>query len=366
MHIKISKSSLTEALNNVASVAGSKTSLPVLQNVKIQANDGAATFVCSDLDTTLVATAECEVVEPGETTIPVKNFAAASGKVVDGLIDLVVVNDNAKVTAGTSQFSFKGISAKEFPTIPETTAEPVTIDCAAIREMFRKTAFAMCTDDTRRTLKSVLLDFSKGEGKALAVATDGRRLSLINSTVEVPAGFNKSFIIPSKAVDILVKKLPKDSKCDLIVSKSQLRFVTAKLELYTKLIDDAYPNYMQVVPKSVAQKVVVDRAELAGAIDRISIFTETDAPTMGLVLADNKIVLSSGETEYGSSRDEVAIKYEGEKIEMKFNPQYVRDVLNVLDEDEVEIGFNNSSSPAVIRKVGSEDYIYVVMPLRTT
>ena len=255
MQIKITKSSLSEALNNVATVVASKTSLPVLQNVRIEAKDGKATFVCSDLDTTLIATAECEVTEDGATTIPVKTFALAVNKVVDGMVDIQVdPHDKARLTAGTSRFSFNGISAMEFPTLANADGAPLRIPCAAIREMLRKTAFAMCSDETRRTLNSVLLDFSKGGGKTIAVATDGRRLSLLNCTVDVPDGFTKSFILPRKAVDVLVKKLPKDGDCDIIISGSQLRFVTAKLELCTKLIDDSYPNYMQVVPKEAKHK----------------------------------------------------------------------------------------------------------------
>lgn len=364
MHIKINKSALAEALNNVASVVASKTSLPVLQNVKITARDGKALFVCSDLDTTLIANAECEVLEDGETTIPAKMVSTAVSKVVDGVIDLDVdERDRARLTAGTSKFSFNGISAKEFPVLKEEGGDPVTLKTDAIRELLRKTSFAMCMDDTRKVLNSVLLDFSQGGGKTIAVATDGRRLSMLNCTVEAPATFNSTFVLPRKAVDVLSKKLPKDGDCKIISTGSQLRFVTQKFELYTKLFDDAFPNYMQVVPKTSNEIVVVDRVELIGALDRVSVFTNSDAPTVQLTFDNGRMILTS-DTESGSSRDEVAIKYEGDKIEMKFNPQYIRDALNVIDEDEVEIRLINETSPAVIRKSGSDDYTYVVMPLR--
>ena len=319
MHIKISKSSLSEALNNVASVVAAKNSLPVLQNVKISVRDGKANFVCSDLDTTLLAHTECEVLEEGETTVPVKTFSAAVSKVVDGTIDITVdEKDVTKLTAGTSKFSFKGISAKEFPTLPDADGQSVTLQAAVIREMLRKTSFAMCVDDTRRTLNSVLLDFSQGGGRARAVATDGRRLSMLDCTLEVPDGFKSSFVLPRKAVDVLSKKLPKDGDCSIISNKSQLRFVTAKFELCTKLIDDAYPNYMQVVPKDCSKKVVLDRVELLGALDRVSVFLDTDAPRVLLCFTENLLVLNSSETEYGMSHDEMPIKYEGEKIELRF------------------------------------------------
>lgn len=365
MHIKISKSSLSEALNNVASVVASKSSLPVLQNVKISVKDGKALFMCSDLDTTLIANAECEVLEDGETTIPVKTFAAAVSKVVDGEVEVKVDDkDVAKLSAGTSKFSFKGIPAREFPTLKAAEGNPITIPTDALREMLRKVSFAMCADDTRRTLNSVYLDFSQGGGAAKAVATDGRRLSMLNCNVDVSEGFKSSFVLPRKAVEVLSKKLPKDGDCKIVSTGSQLMFGTAKFELYTKLIEDQYPNYAQVIPKTCNEKVIIDRVEFLGALDRVSVFTMSDSPKVLLTFSENLLVLNSGETEYGTSRDEVAIKYEGEKIEMTFNPQYVRDALNVMDEDEVEFSLINATSPAVIRKVGSDDYTYVVMPLR--
>lgn len=363
MHIKISKSSLSEALNNVVSVVTSK-SLPVLQNVKISAKDGKAFFVCSDLDITLIANAECEVIEEGETTIPAKTLSAAVSKVVDGLIEIEVNDrDVAKLTAGTSKFSFMGIPAKEFPTISEANGEPVSIKTDAIRELLHKTSFAMCMDDTRKALNAVLLDFSKGDGKTIAVATDGRRLAMLDCTVDA-TGCKSTFVIPRKAVDILLKKLPREIDCSIVSAGSLLQFVTPKFELYTKLIDAAYPNYGQVIPKECNEKIVVDRAELLGALDRVSVFTMTESPTVLLSFDTGHLVLTTN-IDAGSSRDEVAIKYEGEKIDMRFNPQYIKDALDVLDDDEVEISLINSASPAVIRKVGSNDFNYVVMPLRT-
>ena len=366
MHIKISKSALSEALNTVASVVASKASLSVLQNVKISVKDGKAIFVCSDLDTTLVANAECEVIESGATTVPIRTFSTAVSKVVDGTLDIKVdEGDVTKLAAGSSKFSFKGVSAKEFPTINCADGQPVTFKAAAIREMLRKTEFAMSEDETRVALNSVLLDFSQGGGNAVAVATDGRRLSMLNCTVEVPEGFKSQFVLPRKAVEVLTKKLPKDGDCNIISSGNQLRFVTSKFEFYTKLLDQKYPNYIQVVPKEEnPAKVVVDRVELLGALDRVSVFTMTDSPVVILSFGENCLGLSSGHTDYGSSSDEIPIKYVGDKFEMRFNPQYLRDALSSLDENEVEISLISETSPIVIRKADAADYTYVCMPLR--
>ena len=366
MTIKINKSSLSEALNNVQSVVGGKASIQILQNVKMSAKDGKVEFTCSDLDITLLARANCDVIAKGETTVPVKTFASAVSKVVDGEIKIEVdAKDCTKLSAGSTIFKFIGLPAKEFPKLPEAEGKKVVLPANAIREMFRKTSFAMSADETRRTLNAVLLDFSDRGSNVKAVATDGRRLALLNTDLGEGKELQEQFCIPRKAVDILLKKLPKDGDCSIVTSGRQISFITANLEFTMKLLEDVFPNYMQVVPTSSKEKIPVDRVALLGAIDRISVFTAaSETPCMSLTFGGNSIALTSNITEFGEAHDEIPIKYEGEKIEMKFNPQYIKEALNAIDEDEVEFLLNSATQPAIIKKAGSYDYTYVVMPLR--
>ena len=362
MHIKISKS---EALNTVQVVVASKATLPVLQNVKLTAKGGKVELTCSDLDITLRANADCEVIEEGATTIPAKPFAAAVGKLIEGEVKLEVdQQDKTTLSAGTSVFKFKGLPASEFPEIPSEEGDKCSIDSNILREMLRKVSFATSQDDTRRTLQGLLIDFLPGS-EVKAVATDGRRMALLECEVDTTRDFNGKFILPKKAVDVLLKKLPKEGNAEITSSNGKLLVKTTRIEVLMKLIDDEFPNYMQVMPKQIKFTIPVNRVDLVGALDRVSVLTAgEDAPCIVLTFADNVLTLNSSDTEVGSSRDEVPIKYSDEKIEMRFNPQYIREVLNVIDEDEVDILLNNGSSPAIVRKGGSDDYNYVVMPLR--
>lgn len=365
MHIKISKSSLSEALNNVQAVVGSKNPLQVLQNVMVEAHDGGVKFTCSDLDVTLVANAECEVLDKGATTIPVKPFAAAVGKMVDGTIEISVgENDCSTISGGSSVFKFNGLAAKEFPSIPSPDGATCTILSNSIREMLRKTAFAASQDDTRRTLQGVLLDFNKDVGTVRAVGTDGRRLAMLDCNIENTNGFSGQYILPRKAVDMLSKKLPKDGYAELVTAKGQLLVKTARLVVITKLLDDVYPNYIQVLPKTEGSMVTMNRAEFLGALDRIYVFTSaTDSPCVALTFSTNGLTLNSGDTDAGSAHDEIPVKYDGEESVIRFNPTYIRDALNAMDEEEIVMKINGSG-PSVIRKSDSDDYTYVVMPLR--
>lgn len=366
MQIKISKSSLSEALNNVQAVVGAKASLQILQNVMVEASNGVVKFTCSDLDTTLVATAECEVTEEGSTTVPAKLFTAAVGKLVEGDVTVKVdLSDCSTISSGASVFKFRGLPAKEFPTLPSPDGMSCTIDCNALRELLRKTSFAVSDDATRKTLQGVLLEFKDGNGKVRAVGSDGRRLAMLDCTLDSTNGFSGEFILPRKAVDLLSKKLPKDGNAELITAKNQLLVKTDHLTVTTKLVDDKYPNYMQVVPKDCNTSIKMDRADFLGALDRISVFTSsTECPSVVLTFSDNNLCLNSGDKELGSSHDEIPVKYDGEKLEMHFNPAYIRDVLMAMDEDEVEMKVVNSYSQCIIKKSESTDFTYVVMPLR--
>ena len=366
MHIKINRAVIAEALNGVQSVVGSKITIPILQNVKISAKEGKVDFVCSDIDITIQSMADCEVVKEGETTLPVKLLSTAIGKIVDG--DIVIESDDkdrAKLTAGSSVFKFNGMPASDFPKPTEVNGAQTSIPCATLKEMLRKTAFAMSTDETRLALGGILVDFSEGNGKVIAVATDGRRLGVLNVQGETTSDFKEKFILPRKTIDILQKRLPKDGDCTITSIGSQVRFETGKMVVTTKVIDAAFPNYKGVIPEMSVEPIVVNRTELLGSIDRASVFAiGVNAPSMEMTFGDNKVVIQCANREFGSSRDDMPIKYDGEKHTLCFVPQYIKDVLSVLDEDEVEFYIEKGIIPIMVREHGKDDFMGIVMPMR--
>ena len=361
MQIKIEKTALADALAAASSVVESKTSLPVLQNVKIEAKDGKVSVTGSDLDTTINAVAACEVIEEGAGTIPARLFSTAVSKMANGTLAIKVNGERITMEAGTSKFRFSGIAPEEFPKTPAVEGESVSIPVATLNDILRKTSFAMSMDDTRRTLMGV--NFTFGANKITTVATDGRRLAIVDAGAEIPSNFDKQFILPKKTVNVLKSKLSKDGDVTLALAASQVVFTFGNTTLISKLIDDAYPNYRAVVPASTKSTAVIGRNELIGAIDRISVFV-TDSNYMKLNISQNSIGLASADADIGAAQDEIPVKYDGEPLEMTLNPSYIKEALAAIDEDEVELHFNDGKSPAVINPVGNGNYIYVVMPLR--
>ena len=362
MKFSIVKSKFIEALKSVQNVVAGKGSLAILQNVLLEGEGTTLTLTTTDLDLSIKCKVECEIMEKGSTTLPVKLLFNAMTKAPEGIIEVRVdENEKAIVLAGSSRLTLNGKPASEFPKLSEDEESLVyTIPCQTLREMLRKTSYAAAQDDTRRTLRGVLMSFK--DSKLTMVATDGRRLALVENEIEFPTNHEKEIVLPSKAVQELLRSLDTEGEVKLLVQSAKICLDLPNMRIFSKLIDDVYPNYMQVIPKSYQETVTIDRQLLLNALERASVMTMDEAHSTKLIFENNKLIVTSAANDVGEAKDEVDIKYAGERIEIMFNPAYVMDPLKVIDDDEITFNLNNGHSPAIIRC--SIPFIYVIMPLR--
>lgn len=362
MKFKIIRSKFIDGLKSVQNIVAGKGSLPILQNVLLEAREKEIKMTTTDLDISIQAVCECEVIESGSTTLPVKLLFNAIVKVAEGEVEIEVDSqERASISAGNARYKLAGMPEAEFPRLPtDEDTYSYSIPQTTLREMLRKVSYAASQDDTRRTLKGVLISFK--DSKVTMVATDGRRLALIENEMEFPKDAEKDIVLPSKAVTELQRSLNGNGEILLMVRKTQICFKFDGMMIYSKLIDDAYPNYRQVIPKETAEHISVDRQLLLDALDRASVMTMDEAHSTKLIFDDGKLTVTSAASDIGEAKDVVTIKYAGEKIEIMFNPTYVMDPLKAIDDDEVVININDGHSPAVIKC--SIPFIYVLMPLR--
>ena len=362
MKFKIVRSKFLEGLKSVQNIVAGKTSLPVLQNVLLEAHGSELTMTTTDLDISIKAICPCETQEEGATTIPVKLLFNAISKVVEGEVEFECdSNDRATICAGNAKFKVSGLPEANFPKLPQDAEAFVyTIPQATFRDMLRKVSYAASQDDTRRTLKGVLLSFK--DAKLTMVATDGRRLALVEQEIEFPKDSEQDIVLPSKAVGELQRSLNGETELSMMVQKSQICFKVDNLMIYSKLMDDAYPNYRQVIPSDTKEHIEVDRQLLLDALDRASVMTMDEAHSTRLIFSDGKLTVTSAASDIGEAKDEVPIKFAGEKIEILFNPSYVMDCLKAIDDDEITMNITDGHSPAVIKC--SIPFLYVLMPLR--
>ena len=362
MKFKIVRSKFLEGLKSVQNIVAAKGSLPILQNVLMEADENRLVMTTTDLDISIRSSVECEIVESGATTLPVKLLFNSISKAAEGEI-VVEVDDKerATITAGSAKFKLAGLPEADFPRLPkDEDAYAYEIPQATLREMFRKVSYAASQDDTRRTLKGVLMSFK--DSKLTMVATDGRRLALVENEIEFPKDVEKDIVLPSKAVQELQRSLNGEEIASVMIQKTQVSFKLGNITIYSKLMDDVYPNYRQVIPKETVEKITIDRQLLLDALDRASVMTMDEAHSTKLIFSEGKLTVTSAASDIGEAKDEVAIKYAGEPIEIIFNPSYVMDPLKAIDDDEITINLDNGHSPAVIKC--SIPFLYVLMPLR--
>ena len=362
MKFKIVRSTFIEGLKTVQNIVAGKGSLPILQNVLIEAKGQELKMTTTDLDISIRTTCKCQVEEAGNTTLPVKLLFNAITKVAEGEVEIEVdAKERAAISAGNALYKLAGMPESEFPRLPkDEEAYAYTVSQVVFKEMLRKVSYAASQDDTRRTLKGVLISFK--DSKLTMVATDGRRLALVENEMEFPKEMERDIVLPFKAVSELQRSLGTDGDISLMVQKSQICFKLGDNLIYTKLMDETYPNYKQVIPKETAECITVDRQLLQDAIDRASVMTMDEAHSTKLIFESGKLTVMSAASDIGEAKDVVPIKYAGEKIEIMFNPTYVMDPLKAIDDDEVTINLNDGHSPAVIKC--SIPFLYVLMPLR--
>ena len=362
MKLKIVRSKFLEGLKSVQNIVAGKGSLPILQNVLLEVGGGEIKMTTTDLDISIKASCGCEVEESGSTTLPVKLLFNAITKVAEGEVEIEVdEKERASISAGNARYKLVGLPEKEFPRLPkDEDAYVYTVSQQVFKEMLKKVSYAASQDDTRRTLKGVVMSFK--DNKLTMVATDGRRLALVENEVEFLKDAEKDIVLPSKAVAELQRCLLGEGDLSLIVQKSQICFKLDNVMIYSKVIDDAYPNYKQVIPKETAEHITVDRQLMLDALDRASVMTMDEAHSTKLIFESGKLTVTSAASDIGEAKDVVPIKYAGEKIEIMFNPSYVMDPLKAIDDDEITFNVNDEHSPAVIKC--SIPFLYVLMPLR--
>jgi len=316
----------------------------------------------TDLDLSMKITAEAVVDSPGATTLPVKTLSSVIKELQPGDVEISVdEKNNAVVTSGASYFKIIGMSADEFPPVPKPEAKfAFSIDQGTFKEMLRKTSYAASTDETRYVLNGVLLSFK--EGKLSVVATDGRRLALIETEVEFPKDAQQEIVLPVKAVNELIRTLGSEGPLKIYPHGNQAVFEFGKAQMSSKLVDGKFPDYKQVIPAQNEHRVTIEREGLFGALRRMSLFASDKSIGTKLVFNKNKLTISTSAPDVGDAREVLPIKYTGKELVIAFNPDFMMDPLKTLTNDEVFMEFTNDLGPAVFKC--DIPFLYVLMPIR--
>ena len=362
MKFTVTRSKLLEGLQKVQNVVSTKSTFQILSNVHIKAEGNQLWLATTDIDISIRCCVEAEVQERGATTLPVRRITSIVRELPEGAITFDINGeDQATVQCASSFFKILGLPVADFPPLPEASGDFFfKLEQGALKEMLTKTAYAASLDETRRALNGVLFSFR--DNKLTLVATDGRRLALIEQEVEFPADKAVDFILPSKAVNELKSTLATEGALKIYASKNQAIFEFGTTTFTSKLVDAVYPNYRQVIPGGCDERVVLPREDLMAAIRRVMLITTDKSCSARFLFGSNQLTISSNSSEVGEARETMPVKYGGKEISIVFNPEYVMDPIRNLGSDEIAFELSDSHSPALIKC--ALPFLYVLMPLR--
>jgi DNA polymerase-3 subunit beta len=362
MKFKVTKADMLNGLQMVQNVVGVRSTLPILSNVLVQADKGKLSLTTTDLEVSVRCTIEADVQKGGTTTLPARRLSSIIRELPDDSIGFDIDDKNvATVECNASFFKIIGLSEDEFPPMPKSDAKfSYHVPQSVFKGMLSKSAYAASTDETRYVLNGVLLNF-KG-GKLTMVATDGRRLALVEQELEVPKEAEISVILPSKAVAELLHTLKDEGDLKIHARDNQIAFEFDDVLVSSKLIDGAYPNFRQVIPAQCEERVTVERESLQAAVKRVALLTTNKSSAVKLTFGKNNLVVSTTTPDVGEARETLPIKYTGKEISVAFNPEYMMDPLRCLTSDEIFVELTDDLSPGVIKC--DIPFLYVLMPMR--
>ena len=378
MKFKINRDHFSSGLQLVTSVVGARKTMPILQNVLLEAKDGLVRLTTTNLDLGARCSVKADVADEGSITLPVKEI----GRIVRELADMEVsveTSDNSKATISTrgSIFNVIGMDSKEFPPLPELEGQKeFSLKRNEVISMLKSVSYAQSVNEERYMLKGVFFQFSKD--KLSLVATDGRRLAVTNRTITASEEEGGEFILPSLTVTE-IEKLP-DIGEDINISFTD-RQVAFELKvkntedansgfkdsvyLVSKVVEGKYPNYKQVIPKDDFNSAEIERELMQECVHRAALVSD-EKVTLRIKPEGMEI---TGQSVVGDACESMPINYKGEEAAVSFNPRFLLDPLKSITKDKISLEFRDDMSPGVFKVKDEEKdalvFLCVVMPIRT-
>lgn len=367
MKVTIPRQDLLEAVNKVKSVVASKSALPILSHILMETGPGCLQIIATDLKVSVECAVDCTVHTSGALTVSCARLSSMLAELPDEDISLTLADNSViELKCGRIETKLFSMSPDEFPPVRSFDGvEPFTFRQGALKRLFLKCSFAICSDQARYNLTGLLFEVS--DGRLTVVATDGRRMSLALETEGVPEGTECKVIIPSKMVHELERLLDDDEVVEVFMDESQAAFVFNRLRLVTALIEGNFPNYDMVIPKKHDKEVVVDTAKFTEAMRRTRTMTNDKFNSVRVSTGDGIMRLRVVTPEVGEYEEELAIDYAGETVEIAFNPDFVLEVLRRVETEKVCLVLKDAQSPGVIKpytEAPLDTYVNVVMPIR--
>ena len=369
MKFTITREKLQEGLVAVAAVVPTKTTLPVLSNILVEATRDGLRLSGTDLDISVSTTIPASVDQEGAITLPARKLVEIVRELPSAAIRITSSGEQrVAIECGKSKFKLLGLSKEEFPAFPAVKFEGGwRVPSKDLQKLISHVAFAASTEESRPILNGVLWELKNDRMRM--VATNGHRLARMDVPVAGGAGQQVDLIVPPKALDQIKKLFSSDDEVELAKSDNHLGFRSSTTQVFTRLIEGPYPNYEQVIPRENDKIATADKAALAAALRRMSIVASDQTHRIRVAFASGSCKLSVQTPDLGEAQEELAVAYDGDPLEIGFNAHYMLEVLKYMPTDEVRLTFKAPERAATCEPVGWDDpasYLTLVICLLYT
>lgn len=365
MRFTLPREILLKPLQQVIGAVERRQTLPVLGNILIRADETGIELTATDLEIELVATIDQVAEEVGETTVPARKLLDIVKALPEGAtLSLKVEGERAVLTSGRSRFSLSTLPAAEFPALEDfdgSLAFRASQD--DLKHLIDRTSFAMAQQDVRYYLNGLLIEL--GDRMVRAVATDGHRLAICEMSTDQGRDESRQVIVPRKGITELARLLTGgDAAAEVQLGANHVRVTLSEVRFTSKLIDGRFPDYERVMPQGNDRVVTADRLSLREALARAAILSNEKYRGIRLLVDGESLSIQANNPDQEEAQEEISVDYDGGRLEVGFNVNYLLDCLNVLDSEEVRVLLRDANSSCLIQDPAGGDCRYVVMPMR--
>jgi DNA polymerase-3 subunit beta len=372
MKLSCLQENLNKGLGIVGRALAARTTLPITNNVLLSADESGLMLAATNLEMVISHRIGAKVEEEGAITVPARLLSEFVSSLPSGeKVEMKLVGKTLEIRCARFDARVSGIDAADFPPIPKVDNGIKTkIDAATLRQAINQVVFAAATEESRPVLTGVDAQFE--ENLLTLAAADGFRLAVYRMSLVTTVKEKTEVIIPSRTLNELNRLITDDEETINITvnpNKSQVMFHLKNTQLVSQLVQGTFPKYSQLIPQSFAGRSTVTVVEFLRVCKMASIFTRDGSGIVRLVmtpggeLTPGKITVSSKSEELGDDMGEIDAIVEGQEAKTAFNGRYLTDVLSVLKEQKVTLETTNPSSPGVIKPVGTDNYLHVIMPM---
>lgn len=367
MKFNSNKENLAYGVQVVQRAVSPKNPLPILSGILLRCEEGKLYLTATDLDLGIECLVPVNCLKEGSVVLPAKYLSEIVRKLPDSLLDISTEDNNVTTLKyGQSKFTMNGFAPDEFPLLPFVDGEKsFTIKQDLFKNMVKQVTFATSSDESRPIFTGVL--FEVEDENLRLVATDTHRLAFRTGFLKTAGvGEQVSALIPAKTLNEVVRIMPSDSEnIKITFSSNQVIMEMGNIKLISRIIEGQFPNYKQVIPQGCKSKLKIKTRDLLDAVERASLIAKDGPNVIRLTVQNENLIINSNSPEVGMIHEEIPVSLEGEETQISFNSKYLIDVLRAIDAEEVLLELTGSLSPGIIKPVEGDNYLYLILPVRT-